>query len=853
MSLACALLLALAGAPAADEAAIERGLAALEASDPERWGEAFQALAAAGDEAVARALATLDGAGVQGARSRARLVAEAGGVAAVPAVLGHVDDSDPDVRVELVRFLGGFALGEALAEERLAALARAAESDPSDRVRRAALRGLSRSGLPSAAETLDGLLERLPASERPLAVECLVACPLARARIVARTRALFAAPLAALDAPSAARLLRAYGKALADVPGGGDEAPERVPFVAGRRHPDERLRRAALAALDAALDRLVELGEEERADALLAALGREGIDPRETLYRRSLLALAVRGAPEDARRFAAELARAGAGADAADRTWRFYAEHLGAAAALALGRAEEAYDGFAAAGRTMRALLAERDDQKPAVVVRDEYPQAPLGAAIQVERLQFLALEEAWQALARFELLAGQGLEPVDRRALEHLRQAHLLLLQGQLFALEHDADYPASHAIDDLLERELAPHRLVLGDREQDGWHVPSGIDLELLLARGFASVAPREMPGFEPALAADGPLSDPFLDDARFSLLQRIQEAALDASQRAWLYERGRIFERARDAGDPDLADRATLLSHPLRLQMLEEQRAAGEMAERLRTASPADRQVPELREELWRELADQRPPTEHALTLAAELRVDGRAAEARALSERMLEAVREGLAGAGTISTEILSARIELSISSSYTDEARPREAEREALAAVKRLRAFENTIEERMAEERDPGVRDRMQATLRQVQRMRSGALLSLAVNANVRLDDQPRALDYFEKAYQLDQRDFMRVLLACYRARSGKREEALAVLRTVQPAPPLYYNLACTYALLGEADEALDFLRRELDENHPGQGSRRRQVEWARADPDLASLRADPRFARLLET
>jgi len=130
-------------------------------------------------------------------------------------------------------------------------------------------------------------------------------------------------------------------------------------------------------------------------------------------------------------------------------------------------------------------------------------------------------------------------------------------------------------------------------------------------------------------------------------------------------------------------------------------------------------------------------------------------------------------------------------------------------------------------------------------------MRSDALLSLAVNANVRLDDQEKALAYFEEAYELDQSRFMRVLLACYRARSGKREEAYAVLRTVQPTPALYYNLACTYALLGELDTALDFLRRELEENHRGEGSRRRQKDWARVDPDLRALQDDERFQRLV--
>jgi ketosteroid isomerase-like protein len=54
----------------------------------------------------------------------------------------------------------------------------------------------------------------------------------------------------------------------------------------------------------------------------------------------------------------------------------------------------------------------------------------------------------------------------------------------------------------------------------------------------------------------------------------------------------------------------------------------------------------------------------------------------------------------------------------------------------------------------------------------------------------------------------------------------------------------YYNLACAYALTGEADKALDNVERAI-----GAGVRRRaQFE---SDPDLASLRELPRFRELL--
>ncbi len=124
-------------------------------------------------------------------------------------------------------------------------------------------------------------------------------------------------------------------------------------------------------------------------------------------------------------------------------------------------------------------------------------------------------------------------------------------------------------------------------------------------------------------------------------------------------------------------------------------------------------------------------------------------------------------------------------------------------------------------------------------------------MSLAVNANVRLEDPERALGFFERAYELEQNEFMRVLLGCYRARSGHVEEARSALATVTPSPQLYYNLACTHALLGDIDLALDYLQREFAENHPTPGSLERQKEWARGDPDLAPLRGHPRFERLV--
>jgi ketosteroid isomerase-like protein len=56
----------------------------------------------------------------------------------------------------------------------------------------------------------------------------------------------------------------------------------------------------------------------------------------------------------------------------------------------------------------------------------------------------------------------------------------------------------------------------------------------------------------------------------------------------------------------------------------------------------------------------------------------------------------------------------------------------------------------------------------------------------------------------------------------------------------------FYNLACAYALAGDADQALDSVERAI-----GAGLRRR--EQYETDPDLASLRELPRFRTLMES
>jgi len=171
--------------------------------------------------------------------------------------------------------------------------------------------------------------------------------------------------------------------------------------------------------------------------------------------------------------------------------------------------------------------------------------------------------------------------------------------------------------------------------------------------------------------------------------------------------------------------------------------------------------------------------------------------------------------------------------LAIGTSLTDEGEPQQAEQMLLRALERAEAIE---------------RGRSGGGLRA---LRANILISLAVNANVKLGDPDKALGYFERAFELDDNEFTRTLLACYRARAGRTEEAREALKQTVVSPQNYYNLACTHALLGDRDRAVELLRRALDENFLTPGSRERQKTWARDDPDLKSLRGDPRFEALL--
>jgi non-specific serine/threonine protein kinase len=89
-------------------------------------------------------------------------------------------------------------------------------------------------------------------------------------------------------------------------------------------------------------------------------------------------------------------------------------------------------------------------------------------------------------------------------------------------------------------------------------------------------------------------------------------------------------------------------------------------------------------------------------------------------------------------------------------------------------------------------------------------------LYFGANALTQLNERERAIQWAERALELEP-DEHQVL----------------------------YNVACIYALLGEQDRAIDCLERSITQ---GWG----QKDWMINDPDLASLRENPRFKKLVE-
>ncbi len=789
-------------------ASIRERLARLSADDEGARTE-MEALSRLGEEAALAALSDLSAVDLTGRRRRAHLVFGAGGSRCIQSAIAGLADHDAGTRGDLMAFLGRDDLGGAGLAERVEALAARTLSDPELSLRGRALELLAGLDRSEAFDRIDGMIDLLEEPLRARAAALLAEKP--RAREIVERRVLAAWPgdgsgPGLADPGTLAPLLVGFGRSLGERAAGSHAAP----LLLALRHPDPRVRRGAQLGLDALLRRLFAGADAARAAGAILDLEALGLDRAQGSLLRARAALMLGSDPRVALEAARELVRSSpADGDRDARSARAIGRHLEAAALIAAGSSQAASAPVAEAASLLDGLLAERFDRG----ARSLAPQhsAWLHRRAQCELLEIVRTLGGAQA--------GPDLpQPEAAHGLAVASRAHALELEAQI--ADVSAHAPAEASLDPMLDDELSPIVLLLENPRLAAWPAARALAVRKAIGRLFASVARAEMPGFEPCVDVSPEVSDPLADPERSGLLRRILFARSDAVASELADLRARVHaEMAQNPALPsdEDAERVDVLW-----------REWNDLQDAKQRAGQGDAHA----------LLESRAPSLFGVSLARALREEGRAEESRALAE----AVKSDLERTGDLKRYLLfEAEIEMAIGSTWIDVGDPTRAEVELVRAVERLEGIEAALKERGATSGD----------LAAIRGLRSTALVSLAVNANVKMEDKHKALAYFERAFELRQDEFMRVLLACYRARSGRGEEARAILREISPSPANLYNIACTWALLGEKDLALDCLRRDLEENPMSEGARAKQKEWARKDPDLSSLRGEARFRELV--
>ncbi len=795
--------------------------------------------------------------------------------------------SAPALRLVLIELLGSPRLAahgapragiEQIDTQRATTLERVVLLDPQRECKAAAVASLALFDSAQAARALERLLWQVSQRDQAQLARALATHPAARERVCALVRELFLqdAPNLGAPAPRGARtrigeealaelLGLGYGFALAEIPSGGMVDEDLVPLLLATRHPSPAVQEGGRAALEGFLARAQFLGQEQRALAVLERLGGCGLDDLELLEMAARLALVAGVEPSTALARAKELEQAAlARAGLQARVALSGALLFQAAAWTAMGRASQMLPGAAmpATGEAADQGLSTLLERARAVL--DELAGARLelaasGAGRQgASWLERRAQVELYAALAWLDGMPQDSALALERakafgRAKECARAAHRWSLEAQLASLADSTDksnLPSVQSFGDLISGPFSPFELALGRARQAERGNARSLDLALALGRAMASVAPGELPGFESDVAfanQGGSGFEPAGDATRRGLLESIARTELEVldSQIAEIeskLERPDVIELA--GGDvarslevsSDLAQELDILrSWRMFLASLQSDLASEQ--EPSENGAQSSRALP-------RGLARLRSPAPLALELAAWLREQGRAREALELAQRASRDADDTSIGElwrGSPDGTLFVARAESAVGSAWMDLNEPKQAQEVLLRALDRVELLGRELQER-------GVGPRVETRLRAEQ---SSLLVALAVNANVKLKDSARALEYFERAWALRQDDFLRVLLACYRARAGRTAEARAILQGMPESPGNFYNLACTWALLGDLDLALEYLRREFEQLGSSSGVLQRQQAWAAGDPDLAALHGDARFWELL--
>ena len=664
----------------------------------------------------------------------------------------------------------------------------AKESDES-LIRRASLKALGRRGDAASLEALSGLISALPPSEALQAVTALGATPSGRAR--AWEYLLGALGGIGERAPLVA-LLEVGTVSLVEGGRSTWTQLELSPLVRLYSHPDPSVRRGVLLGINAALE-VLDGAAESRAIAFLEAIEESGLNSAPLLGTRVELALLLgeTSQQESAARLLAESTSLEMDLLSAVRGYGY----LGTARFID-GDYKEA----------VRLFLDQRD-------LAASLSRRPLSGdanyRLREQAARFTARAEASVALSRL----ADGADADSDLILSGLRRAHAAALNSHELGVRSSGGYSSSLNL--LFSAQTTPWDALGRPGVLRGLTLQGAVRLQRTLLSALATVAPEELPGLSSSLGLKAQAIS--ADSGRLALIEEIVGAKEERLLRRWEEAVSRAQKRAL-SGENDVAGETEFQS--------------------LQRESDGLKKMRQLKgKEL---LYAVRTPCTVALTFAASLRGRGEIAEAKEVLERFLGDVEE----AGTLTDYVwpveLAAQAEMQLGSCLCDEDLPGEAERVFLRAVGRLEDLERLFISR-------GVSP---ASYPSIGNLLSATLISLAVNANVRLHDSERALEYFERAYELRQDDFATVLLACYRARSGQEVAAREALARVPPSSNLYYNLTCAHALLGDKARALSFLEQELRMNHSTEGARERQRAWARDDPDLAALRSEPRFKEL---
>lgn len=696
-------------------------------------------------------------------------------------------EADRRTRRDLLRGLASHAQTEERRARVESALRDLGELGPATESARELIAAATALGGELGAGLLDRWIDAWAAPESRASANALGDLRAGGPRIERRLEQAFDAdPAQRPDTEVLAALLAAYGRHWGEDRDGLDLARRRAPIEIGLRHPAVEIRRAAMLSIDNFLRACRRLETPERADRLLAGLASAQRDPRPFEALRAEHAL-TRGMDPGIAIAAAKRIAESPLVDTGDE-WKARSAYYRGMAELAAGDVQAATRAFDRSAALHDESLALRVDL---AIDSDDAPREGNGRR-QAARLADRASIE----LARCLAALADGRSANDLQVLELCRRAHSLSLEAQVAATSPEVMELGS--FDDLLSPDSSPTRLLFARPPHVAWPADRAFRVRAELGRCLASVASFEFPGFEPVAGLSPALADPEQDPARAKWFKELpvrrrrmlQEQVMRLELRA--VEAARSGERMSPEDESELAILRWQVGRSVDNPPMEELRAPCSMS-------------------LW---------------LAEDLREDGRSAEARELATALLAVIESDELDAKTGMGLNLAIESQLVIGGSLTDEGRGKEAEEHLLRAVERLEGLENLIIERGASEADAA----------RIRVRRAGALVSLAVNANVKLGEVDRALEYFERAHALAPTEAGDVLLACYRARMGQEAEARAILAEVLEAPSNYYNLACTHALLGDTDRALDYLERDFRENHVTPGSLRRQQDWAKSDP-----------------